>query len=72
MEIEYKKAIPSVLISNTTCGIPRDDAFHVLRAIDADYPWPSMILQCGVASAWYWVCDQVNMFSILMLSIQYL
>ncbi|WAR21619.1 SC5A1-like protein [Mya arenaria] len=35
------------------------DAFHVLRGMDADFPWPTMILQAGVASAWYWICDQI-------------
>ncbi|KAL4231405.1 Sodium/glucose cotransporter 4 [Mactra antiquata] len=55
----YQKAIPSVQIPNTTCGIPRADALHVLRDVNADFPWPSMILQCGIASAWYWICDQI-------------
>ncbi|XP_060591471.1 sodium/glucose cotransporter 4-like [Ruditapes philippinarum] len=59
LEAEYQKAIPSVHLPNSTCGIPRDDAFHALRGLDADYPWPSMLLQCAIASAWYWVCDQI-------------
>jgi hypothetical protein len=64
LEAEYQKAIPSVQLPNSTCGIPRDDAFHALRGLDADYPWPSMLLQCAIASAWYWVCDQVLFLSI--------
>lgn len=59
IETEYQKAIPSHILPNSTCGMPREDAFHVLRGLNADYPWPSMILQCGVASAWYWICDQI-------------
>ena len=54
-------ATPTVGIANTTCGLPRADAMSVLRdPSTGDYPWPSMILQCGLASAWYWICDQVN------------
>ena len=53
-------ATPTVGIANTTCGLPRADAMSVLRdPSTGDYPWPSMILQCGLASAWYWICDQV-------------
>ncbi|XP_053407385.1 sodium/glucose cotransporter 4-like [Mercenaria mercenaria] len=59
LETAYGTAVPAVLIPNSTCGMPREDAFHVLRGVGADYPWPSMILQCGVASAWYWICDQI-------------
>lgn len=69
IEAEYQKAIPSVLIPNSTCGMPREDAFHVLRALDADFPWPSMILQCGVASAWYWICDQVKKENIIFVEL---
>lgn len=56
----YMNATPSVGTENTTCGLPRPDAMSVLRdASTGDYPWPSMILQCGLVSAWYWVCDQI-------------
>ena len=56
----YMNATPTVGIDNSTCGLPRPDAMSVLRDPGTgDYPWPSMILQCGLASAWYWICDQV-------------
>ena len=57
----YMNATPILGIENTTCGLPRSDAMSVLRnPATGDYPWPSMVLQCGVVSAWYWICDQVN------------
>ena len=60
LEPEYQKAVPAVRNTNTTCGLPRADAFSVLRDSPSDFPWPSMILQCGVVAGWYWVCDQVG------------
>ena len=56
----YQQAIPAQRDVNSTCGLPRADAFHVLRGVDSDFPWPTMVLQAGVASAWYWICDQVT------------
>jgi len=59
IEEAYSQALAVNVTQNATCGAPRADAFHVLRAMDADFPWPTMLIQAGVASAWYWICDQV-------------
>ncbi|XP_052771467.1 sodium/glucose cotransporter 4-like [Mya arenaria] len=59
VEEAYSQSMASTVFPNSTCGLPRSDAFHVLRGMDADFPWPTMILQAGVASAWYWICDQI-------------
>lgn len=57
----YGKAIPAIRVSNTSCGIPRDDAFHLFRdPVNSDLPWPGVILGMSIPSLWYWCSDQVN------------
>lgn len=56
----YTSAIPSVRVPNTTCGIPRDDAFHIFRdPVNSDLPWPGVIIGMSIPSMWYWCSDQV-------------
>ncbi|KAM3863446.1 sodium/myo-inositol cotransporter 2 [Diretmus argenteus] len=56
----YATAIPSVRFPNSTCGIPRDDAFHLFRdPVTSDLPWPGIIIGMTVPSMWYWCSDQV-------------
>ncbi|XP_056144186.1 sodium/myo-inositol cotransporter 2 [Lampris incognitus] len=56
----YANAIPSVRVPNTTCGIPRDDAFQLFRdPVTSDLPWPGVIVGMSVPSMWYWCSDQV-------------
>ena len=66
-EEQYKDAIPqttkSILQSGnaTTCGVPRDDAFHIFRhPTDSDTPWPGMLLGIFFLASWYWCTDQVS------------
>ncbi|XP_060748248.1 sodium/myo-inositol cotransporter 2 [Tachysurus vachellii] len=56
----YSNAIPSIRVPNTTCGIPREDAFHIFRdPVTSDLPWPGVLLGMSVPSIWYWCSDQV-------------
>ncbi|XP_026772624.1 sodium/myo-inositol cotransporter 2 [Pangasianodon hypophthalmus] len=56
----YSNAIPSIRVPNTTCGIPREDAFHIFRdPVTSDLPWPGVLLGMTVPSIWYWCSDQV-------------
>ncbi|KAM9345623.1 sodium/myo-inositol cotransporter 2 [Symphorus nematophorus] len=56
----YGNAIPSIRVPNSTCGIPRDDAFHIFRdPVNSDLPWPGVIIGMSVPSMWYWCSDQV-------------
>lgn len=56
----YANAIPSVRVPNSTCGIPRDDAFHIFRdPVNSDLPWPGVIIGMSIPSIWYWCSDQV-------------
>lgn len=58
---KYPQAIPSIRVPNTTCGIPRDDAFHIFRhPVTSDLPWPGVILGMSMPSMWYWCSDQVK------------
>uniref|UniRef100_A0A3P8ST86 Sodium/myo-inositol cotransporter 2 n=1 Tax=Amphiprion percula TaxID=161767 RepID=A0A3P8ST86_AMPPE len=57
---DYADAIPSIRVPNSTCGIPRDDAFHIFRdPVTSDLPWPGVIIGMSVPSMWYWCSDQV-------------
>ncbi|XP_041852016.1 sodium/myo-inositol cotransporter 2 [Melanotaenia boesemani] len=57
---EYTKAIPSIRVPNSTCGIPRGDAFHIFRdPVNSDLPWPGVIIGMSIPSMWYWCSDQV-------------
>lgn len=56
----YSSAIPDIRAPNTTCGIPREDAFHLFRhPVTSDLPWPGVIVGMTVPSMWYWCTDQV-------------
>ncbi|KAK0153118.1 Sodium/myo-inositol cotransporter 2 [Merluccius polli] len=56
----YAKAVPSIRVPNSTCGLPRDDAFHLFRdPLTSDLPWPGIIIGMSVPSMWYWCSDQV-------------
>ncbi|XP_067859100.1 sodium/myo-inositol cotransporter 2-like [Heptranchias perlo] len=57
---KYFASIPVVRDPNSTCGLPRDDAFHIFQdPINSDYPWPGVIFGVTVLSTWYWCTDQV-------------
>ncbi|XP_072416345.1 sodium/myo-inositol cotransporter 2-like [Chiloscyllium punctatum] len=57
---KYFTAIPNVYQSNSTCGLPREDAFHIFQdPISSDFPWPGVIFGITVLSTWYWCTDQV-------------
>ncbi|XP_067859099.1 sodium/myo-inositol cotransporter 2 isoform X2 [Heptranchias perlo] len=56
----YFYAIPTFRDLNTTCGLPREDAFHIFRdPLTSDLPWPGVLIGMTVPSIWYWCTDQV-------------
>uniref|UniRef100_A0A8D3DRK6 Sodium/glucose cotransporter 4 n=1 Tax=Scophthalmus maximus TaxID=52904 RepID=A0A8D3DRK6_SCOMX len=56
----YMSAVPSVTIANTTCHLPRSDAFRMLRnPVSGDLPWPGLVFGLTVLSTWVWCTDQV-------------
>ncbi|MFT7798946.1 sodium/myo-inositol cotransporter 2, partial [Arapaima gigas] len=56
----YGDAIPSVRYPNSTCGVPREDAFHLFRdPLTSDLPWPGVLVGMTIPSLWYWCTDQV-------------
>ncbi|XP_002739554.1 sodium/glucose cotransporter 4-like [Saccoglossus kowalevskii] len=61
LEEEYMKAIPNTtLYGNTSCGYPREDAFHLVRdPLDSDWPFPGLLFRSSIISLWYWCADQV-------------
>lgn len=62
LEYKYPEAIPSSYdpSTNSTCGLPREDAFHILRdPVNSDLPWPGVLIRSTLVSLWYWCTDQV-------------
>ncbi|KAJ7332746.1 hypothetical protein JRQ81_014926 [Phrynocephalus forsythii] len=60
LQEKYHKAIPSVTVPNTTCHLPRQDAFHMIRdPVSGDIPWPGLIFGLSVLALWCWCTDQV-------------
>ncbi|XP_044156719.1 sodium/glucose cotransporter 4-like [Bufo gargarizans] len=60
LEEKYMKAIPKIIVPNTTCHLPRSDSFHMLRdPITGDLPWPGLIFGLTILATWVWCADQV-------------
>ncbi|GFV66490.1 hypothetical protein TNCV_2714091 [Trichonephila clavipes] len=57
---KYMHAIPSIRINGTDCGVPKEDAWMLLRSWDdPDMPWLGFLLGQTPASIWYWCTDQM-------------
>jgi hypothetical protein len=62
LQEKYMAAVPSVTVANTTCGIPREDSWVMLRdPLESDLPWPGFLFGQTPASIWYWCADQVRL-----------
>ncbi|XP_069792442.1 sodium/glucose cotransporter 4 [Narcine bancroftii] len=60
LEEKYFQAIPNITVENTSCHIPRADAFHMFRdPVNGDIPWPGLIFGLTVLATWCWCTDQV-------------
>lgn len=61
MQAKYFYAIPSIRKENSSCGLPREDAFHIFRdPVNSDLPWPGVLVGMTIPSLWYWCTDQVG------------
>ncbi|NWU38380.1 SC5AB protein, partial [Hylia prasina] len=60
LQAKYFDAIPSIRKENSSCGLPRKDAFHIFRdPVNSDLPWPGVLVGMTIPSLWYWCTDQV-------------
>ncbi|KAM6249957.1 sodium/mannose cotransporter SLC5A10 [Porphyrio hochstetteri] len=60
LEEAYLKSVPSKIVPNTTCHLPRADAMHLFRdPVSGDLPWTGMTFGLSVMATWYWCTDQV-------------
>ncbi|CAK7317789.1 Sodium/glucose cotransporter 5 [Vulpes lagopus] len=60
LAVAYAQAIPSRIIANTTCHVPRADAMHMFRdPYTGDLPWTGMTFGLTIMATWYWCTDQV-------------
>ncbi|KAM6938218.1 sodium/glucose cotransporter 4 isoform 1-T1 [Lycodopsis pacificus] len=58
--VRYMSAVPSVTVANTTCHLPRSDAFRLFRdPVSGDLPWPGLVFGLTVLATWVWCTDQV-------------
>ncbi|XP_061662938.1 LOW QUALITY PROTEIN: sodium/glucose cotransporter 4-like [Syngnathoides biaculeatus] len=57
----YMSSIPTATVPNTTCHLPRADAFHMFRdPLSSDSPWPGLVFGLTVIATWVWCTDQVT------------
>ncbi|XP_042545705.1 sodium/myo-inositol cotransporter 2 [Dipodomys spectabilis] len=57
---KYFLALASNRSANSSCGLPREDAFHIFRdPVTSDLPWPGILFGMSIPSLWYWCTDQV-------------
>ena len=57
---------PSLLTSNSSCGMPSEEAFHIFRdPLSEDLPWPGALTGAILKSCWYWCADQVGALCIM-------
>ncbi|XP_061009024.1 sodium/myo-inositol cotransporter 2 isoform X2 [Dama dama] len=60
LEEKYFLAMASNRSGNSSCGLPREDAFHIFRdPVTSDLPWPGILFGMSIPSLWYWCTDQV-------------
>jgi hypothetical protein len=61
LTVRYLQAVPNETYPNTSCGVPRQDSWIMLRdPIHSDMPWPAFLLGQTPSSIWYWCADQVR------------
>ncbi|XP_031805253.1 sodium/glucose cotransporter 4 [Sarcophilus harrisii] len=61
LQEKYSAAVANVTVPNTTCHLPRPDAFHLFRdPVTGDIPWPGLIFGLTVLATWCWCTDQVR------------
>ncbi|CAK6445037.1 unnamed protein product [Pipistrellus nathusii] len=57
---KYFLALAANRTENSSCGLPREDAFHIFRdPLTSDLPWPGILFGMTMPSLWYWCTDQV-------------
>ncbi|KAG9350876.1 hypothetical protein JZ751_024765 [Albula glossodonta] len=60
LQEKYPVAVPNITVPNTTCHVPRPDAFHLFRdPVTGDLPWPGLVFGLTVLATWVWCADQV-------------
>lgn len=60
LEEKYMNATASIRHANTSCGLPRTDAFHVfLDPAGDNQPWPGLFMSTPLLCLTYWCCDQI-------------
>ena len=62
LRTKYMNAMADEVLNGTyKCGVPRSDAFIMLRdAKSSDLPWPGFVFGQTPATIWYWCADQVS------------
>ena len=53
--------LTQALHGNLSCGLPPDDAFHIMRGLDSAYPWPGLTLGLTLLAAYYFCANQVGL-----------
>jgi uncharacterized sodium:solute symporter family permease YidK len=59
MKSQFSYAVShTVIFSNSTCGLPSDNFFDIIRDHNSDFPWTGSLAVFFIG-IWYWCSDQV-------------
>ncbi|XP_060075975.1 sodium/mannose cotransporter SLC5A10-like [Ylistrum balloti] len=60
LQKRYMNSTATIQIVNSTCGLPRQDAFHIfLDPAGSEQPWPGLVVVSSLGCVAYWCCDQM-------------
>ncbi|XP_033733162.1 sodium/glucose cotransporter 5-like [Pecten maximus] len=60
LQKRYLNSSATIQIANSSCGLPRKDAFHVfLDPAGSEQPWPGLVVVASLGCVAYWCCDQI-------------
>ncbi|ESO96171.1 hypothetical protein LOTGIDRAFT_116012 [Lottia gigantea] len=60
LEKGYMGAVANYTLNNVSCGLPRNDSFHIFRNIEnGDLPWPGAVFGLTIFGLSVWCSDQL-------------
>ncbi|XP_069120112.1 sodium/mannose cotransporter SLC5A10-like [Argopecten irradians] len=60
LQKRYMNSSATIRIANSSCGLPRKDAFHIfLDPTGSEQPWPGLVVVSTLGCVAYWCCDQM-------------
>ena len=62
LRLKYMTAVANTTIySNSSCGIPTEETWHIFRDVNSGLPWPGSVFGTIVLGVYFWCTNQVRM-----------